>query len=397
MARRKKLNVGLVGYGFMDRTHSHAFGKVNQFFNLGYEPVLKAVCGRDKEKVGSFAEAWNYESYETDWRKLSERSDIHLIDIAAPNDTHAEIALAAAVAGKMAMCERPLGRSSGESVKMTEAVERANVANMVWYNYRRVPAITLAKPLIDEGRLGRIYHYRAKFQQDWTISADLPQGGTGLWRLDACVAGSGVTGYLLAHCIDTAIWLNGGVDKVTAMTETFVKERMHNLTGKVEPVRHRRHQSLPCPLRQRFARQFRGDALRAGPQGALHIRDQWRTCVDLLGPARSPPPLVFRSPRRENPARLAVDPHYRWRPSLHEALVGARPADRLRAYFRPPGRRLPGWTRHRQTGGTDFPGCACHRPSDGRGAAIGEIRPMGAAVRQGRGGRQRGFSATTRL
>ena len=119
---------------------------------------------------------------------------------------------------------------------MVAAVEKAGVPNMVWYNYRRVPAVTLAKQLIDEGRLGRIFHYRAKFLQDWTISKDLPQGGAGLWRLDVKVAGSGVTGDLLAHCIDTALWLNGRIDKVTAMTETFIKERKHNLTGKVEKV-----------------------------------------------------------------------------------------------------------------------------------------------------------------
>lgn len=107
---------------------------------------------------------------------------------------------------------------------------------MVWYNYRRIPAVTLAKNLIDDGQLGRIFHYRAKFLQDWTISEDLPQGGEGLWRLDKSVAGSGVTGDLLAHCIDTAMWLNGGIETVTAMTETFVKEREHTLTGKVEPV-----------------------------------------------------------------------------------------------------------------------------------------------------------------
>ncbi len=120
MAARKKINVGMVGYGFMGRTHSNAFGKVNQFFDLGYEPVLKAVCGRDKAKVKDFAGAWNYESFETDWRKLIKRSDIDLVDIAAPNDTHAEIALAAAAAGKMVMCEKPLGRNAAESAKMTK-------------------------------------------------------------------------------------------------------------------------------------------------------------------------------------------------------------------------------------------------------------------------------------
>jgi len=233
---KKSLNIGLVGYGFMGRTHSNAFAKVNQFFDLPYRPVLQAVCARDAAKVAAFAEQWGYASTETDWRKLVERPDIDLVDIASPNDTHAEIAIAAAAAGKMVLCEKPLGRTAAESMHMVEAVENAGVPNMVWYNYRRVPAVTLAKQLIDEGRLGKIFHYRAKFLQDWTISADLPQGGAGLWRLDVNVAGSGVTGDLLAHCIDTAMWLNGGIDQVTAMTETFVKERPHALTGRVEKV-----------------------------------------------------------------------------------------------------------------------------------------------------------------
>jgi predicted dehydrogenase len=233
---KKKLNVGMVGYGFMGRTHSNAFAQAGHFFDLPYEPVLKAVAARDAGKLKAFAAKWGYESSETDWRKMVERKDIDLIDIASPNDTHMEIALAAAEAGKMVMCEKPLGRSAAESIKMVEAVERAKVANMVWYNYRRVPAVTLAKQLIDDGKLGRIFHYRAKFLQDWTISKDLPQGGAGLWRLDVGVAGSGVTGDLLAHCIDTAMWLNGGIDKVCGMTETFIKERQHTLTGKVEKV-----------------------------------------------------------------------------------------------------------------------------------------------------------------
>ena len=121
-------------------------------------------------------------------------------------------------------------------VEMTAAVETAGVPNMVWYNYRRVPAVVLLKQLIDEGRFGRIFHYRAKFLQDWTISQDLPQGGEGLWRLDVNVAGSGVTGDLLAHTIDTALWLNGPIAEVSAMTETFIKERKHNLSGRIEPV-----------------------------------------------------------------------------------------------------------------------------------------------------------------
>jgi predicted dehydrogenase len=233
---KKKLNVGMVGYGFMGRTHSNAFRKVGNFFENEHQPVLKAVCGRTEANTKAFADKWGYESIETDWRKLIERKDIDVIDIVTPNDSHMEIAVAAAQAGKMIMCEKPLARDTAEGEKMVAAAEGAKVLNTVWYNYRRIPAVTLAKQLIDEGRLGRIFHYRANFLQDWTISADLPQGGTGLWRLDAAAAGSGVTGDLLAHCIDTAIWLNGSIKNVTAMTETFIKERKHNLTGKVEKV-----------------------------------------------------------------------------------------------------------------------------------------------------------------
>ncbi|MGD0263092.1 MAG: Gfo/Idh/MocA family oxidoreductase [Verrucomicrobiota bacterium] len=232
----KKLNVGLIGCGFMGRTHSNASRKVNNFFDLEYQPVLKAVCDLDEARARAFAAKWGYESYETDWRKLIARKDIDLVDITVPNDMHREVAVAAAQAGKMILCEKPLARTAPEGLKMVEAVEKAGVPNMVSYNYRRIPAITLAKQLIDEGRLGRIFHYRAKFLQDWTISKDLPQGGPGLWRLDVKVAGSGVTGDLLAHCIDTALWLNGGIDQVNAMTETFIKQRKHTETGKVEKV-----------------------------------------------------------------------------------------------------------------------------------------------------------------
>jgi predicted dehydrogenase len=232
----KKMNVGMVGYGFMGRTHSNAFLKVANFFDLPFQPVLKTICARNEDRVKAFAANWRFENVETDWRRMVESPEIDLIDIASPNDTHLEIALAAARAGKIVMCEKPLGRNARESEQMVKAVEDAGVANMVWYNYRRVPAVMLAKQLIDEGRLGKIFHYRAKFLQDWTISTDLPQGGEGLWRLDRSVAGSGVTGDLLAHTIDTAMWLNGGIEEVSAMTETFIKSRKHNLTGQVEPV-----------------------------------------------------------------------------------------------------------------------------------------------------------------
>jgi predicted dehydrogenase len=233
---KKQLRIGLVGYGFMGRTHSNAYRKVNQFFDLDRQCVLQAVCARDAAKVKAFAENWGYQSTETDWRQLVAREDIDAIDICTPNNSHAEIAIAAARAGKMILCEKPLAMTGAEGRKMVAAVERAKVPNIVWYNYRRVPAVTLAKELIDAGKLGRIFHYRAKFLQDWTISPELPQGGAGLWRLDVKAAGSGVTGDLLAHCIDTAIWLNGRIERVNSMTETFITERKHTLTGKVEKV-----------------------------------------------------------------------------------------------------------------------------------------------------------------
>ncbi|MBM98297.1 MAG: oxidoreductase [Planctomycetaceae bacterium] len=233
---KKPLNIGMIGYGFMGRAHSNAYCKVGNFFDLEYEPILKAVCARNEEKARDFANNWGYESVETDWRALLARDDIDAVDICTPNNLHREIALAAAEAGKMILCEKPLSMNVEEGEEMCQAVESAGVPNMVWYNYRRVPAVTLAKQLLDEGRLGKIFHYRAAFLQDWTISAELPQGGEALWRLDVDAAGSGVTGDLLAHCIDTALWLNGSIQDVSAMTETFIKERVHSLTGEVQKV-----------------------------------------------------------------------------------------------------------------------------------------------------------------
>jgi len=232
----KKLNIGMIGYGFMGRAHSNAYCKVNHFFKLDHQPVLKAVCARNADKARAFAENWGYESVETDWRKLVARPDIDVIDIGSPNNTHLEIALAAAKAGKMILCEKPLAMNLAEARQMTAAVEAARVPNMVWFNYRRVPAISLARQVVDEGRIGKPFHYRATYLQDWTISENVPQGGAALWRLDVDAAGSGVTGDLLAHSIDTAIWLNGPITRVVASTETFVKERIHQETGKKQPV-----------------------------------------------------------------------------------------------------------------------------------------------------------------
>ena len=232
----KELRIGMIGYGFMGKAHSNAYAQANHFFPSEYKLVMKALCARNAEKAKSFAANWGYESIETDWRKLIERRDIDAVDICTPNNIHKEIAIAAAKAGKMILCEKPLAMNAAEGEEMCQAVEKAGVANMVWYNYRRIPAVTLAKQIIDSGKLGRIFHYRANFLQDWTINAEVPQGGAGTWRLDVEAAGSGVTGDLLAHCIDTALWLNGSIRDVSAVTETFVKERMHSEMGTMQPV-----------------------------------------------------------------------------------------------------------------------------------------------------------------
>ena len=233
----KTMNVGLIGYGFMGRAHSNAYCKVNHFFDLHTRPVLRAACARSPDRLAAFAKRWGWESTESDWRALVERDDLDVIDICSPNNTHREIVLAAAQAGKMILCEKPLAIDAQEGAEMVAAVEDAGVANMVWFNYRRVPAIALAKQLVDEGRVGRPFHYRAKYLQDWTIDPDLPQGGATLWRLDANVAGSGVTGDLLSHSIDTATWLNGPIKSVSAATETFIKERaLQEDPERTEPV-----------------------------------------------------------------------------------------------------------------------------------------------------------------
>ena len=232
------LRIAVLGCGFMGRTHSNAWLQVNHFFPRQHQPVLKVAVARpeEKEKLEKFAKAWGYESIELDWKKAIARDDVDLIDVCLPNNMHHDVVLAAAAAGKIVVCEKPLAMNVAQGEEMVAAVEKAGVPNMVSFNYRRVPAISLAKQIIEEGRVGRAFHYRATYNQDYTISADVPQGGMALWRLDAKVAGSGVIGDLLAHSIDTAEWLNGPIQRVVAHTETFVKQRKHADTGKMEPV-----------------------------------------------------------------------------------------------------------------------------------------------------------------
>ncbi len=215
----------MIGTGFMGKMHTNAFSRANRFFDFDHKICPKVVCSRDQSKADEFAQRWSWQETETDWRRLLDRKDIDLIDICVPNHLHCEIAVAALAAGKMVATEKPLAMNSGQGREMVEAEAKSGKKTMVWFNQRRFPAVTLAKQVIDSGALGRIFHYRATYLQDWTISADTPLGGNTFWRLDVKEAGSGVTGDLLAHSLDIAMWLNGAIEELSATTETFIEER----------------------------------------------------------------------------------------------------------------------------------------------------------------------------
>ncbi len=216
------IGVGLVGYKFMGKSHSNGYRQVASFFpDVARRPVMRAICGRDEAAVAVAAAQFGWEGFETDWRKLVARDDIGLIDVSTPGDTHAAISIAAAENGKHVFCEKPLANTLAEARQMLDAVQRNHVVGMVNFNYRRVPAVQLAKTLIDSGRLGTIYHWRAVYLQDWIMDPNFPL----VWRLQKDVAGAGTLGDLGAHIIDLARMLIGEITEVTGLTETFIKRR----------------------------------------------------------------------------------------------------------------------------------------------------------------------------
>jgi predicted dehydrogenase len=218
----KKINIGLVGYQFMGKAHSNAYRQVHRFFpEIGIEPVLKVLCGRNEEKVKSAAQKFGFETYSTDYEELAERDDIDLIDVVTPGESHVPISLAAAKNGKMVFCEKPLANTVAQAQTMVDAVTQANVPNAICFNYRGIPALALAKRMIDDGRIGKIYHWRSVYLQDWIVSPDFPI----VWRLQGDVAGSGSHGDLAAHSIDLARWLVGEFTEVNGMLDTFIKQR----------------------------------------------------------------------------------------------------------------------------------------------------------------------------
>ncbi len=217
----KALGIGLIGYNFMGKAHSQAWRNAANYFDLELEPKLRVVCGRSADDVQQFAKRWGWESAETDWRRVLERDDVDVIDISTPNALHKEMAVAAAAAGKHIFCEKPFALSTAEAAEMLAAAESAGVVHYLNHNYRRCPAVRLAKKLIDDGRIGRIYHWRGAYLQDWIIDPEFPLS----WQLQVEHAGAGPHFDLNSHSVDLARYLVGEIDRVTAMTQRFVDQR----------------------------------------------------------------------------------------------------------------------------------------------------------------------------
>ncbi|MEU8304140.1 Gfo/Idh/MocA family oxidoreductase [Actinomadura sp. NPDC048955] len=219
------VGVGMVGHAFMGRAHSQAWRSVGPFFGPPLTPVMTALAGRSAERARAAADALGWASVETDWKELLRRDDVQLVDICTPGDSHAEIAVAALDAGKHVLCEKPLANSVAEAEAMAAAAERARergIRSMVGFNYRRVPAVTLARRLVDEGRIGAVRHVRAQYLQDWLADPEAPF----TWRMDRDRAGTGALGDIGAHIIDTAQFITGhNLVGVSALLDTFVPER----------------------------------------------------------------------------------------------------------------------------------------------------------------------------
>ena len=230
-----EIGVGLVGYRFMGRAHSNAYRQVGRFFDVDPAPRMRALCGRDEGAVRSAAGALGWESYETDYGRMLERDDIHLVDISSSGDTHHEFAVAALEAGKHVLCEKPLANTLAEAEGMAEAARKAKAeagtVSMVCHNYRRVPAVQLAKRLIDRGRLGEIRHWRAVYLQDWLLDPAAPM----TWRLRQETGGAGPLADLGSHLVDLAHFLVGPIAEVVGAAETFIKERPREVANGANP------------------------------------------------------------------------------------------------------------------------------------------------------------------
>ncbi len=218
---KKEINIGIVGTAFMGKAHSNAWADVSHYFDLPAKPVMRVACDTNPESLDGLVNQYGWQGKESSWEKLVQRADIDIIDICTPNINHKEIAIAAAKNGKHVICEKPLSMNADEAREMWEVAEKADVRNMTAFNYRRVPAIVLAKKLIDSGKLGKIHHFNAVYYQDWLVDPNFPF----VWRHDMKAGGSGAHGDLNAHTVDLARFLVGEIDSVSAMDKIFIKER----------------------------------------------------------------------------------------------------------------------------------------------------------------------------
>ena len=216
-----QINVALLGYKFMGKAHSNAYRQVEHFFPDKHQLRMKVICGRDRGATEAAARQFGWEEVETDWRKVVERKDIDVVDICTPGDLHAPMALAAAAARKHVICEKPLANTLADAKEMLRAVEKAGVKHMVMHNYRKIPAVAFAKKLVEDGRVGEVYHYHGAYLQDWIMDPNFPL----VWRLDKRHAGSGALGDIGSHACDFAQFLNGEIETVVAQMTTFIKER----------------------------------------------------------------------------------------------------------------------------------------------------------------------------
>jgi len=229
---KKKLNIAMIGYQFMGRAHSNAWRQVHRFFDTPFEPVMKVVCGRSEAAVQQAAESLGWQEHATSWEQVVARSDIDVIDICTPGDSHLPIAIAAAEAKKVVFCEKPLANTLAESEKMLEAVRRNSVLHMICHNYRRAPAVALSRQIIAAGQIGQIHHYRGTYLQDWIVDPSFPR----VWRLEKSKAGSGALGDIASHSIDLARYLVGEIAEVAGLLKTFVPQRPLPGSGTMAPV-----------------------------------------------------------------------------------------------------------------------------------------------------------------
>ena len=350
MSQQPRLGVAMIGYGFMGAAHSQGWRVAPRFFDLAADPVMDVVVGRNAEAVAAAAEKWGWQESATDWREVIARDDIQIVDIVTPGDSHAEIAIAALEAGKHVLCEKPLANTVEEAEAMAAAAEKAaakGVKSMLGHTYRRVPATTLARDMVREGKVGEIHQVRAVYLQDWLVDPTVPLA----WRLQKHLAGSGALGDIGAHIIDLTQYITGQkLQTVSGTIETIIKERpiLEILVRARRQGRRgarrgdgRRCRAVHRPLRDRRAGHVRGDPVRDRPQERAPRRGVRLEGRDRVRPraaqrAASSTTSPARPPSRASRRIYVTEP----RASVHLRLVAGRPHARLRARLLAPGQGL---------------------------------------------------------